>query len=442
MHGGLTASGVTGPATGTSGKALTTIATLNKKSFPVTSTPQLAYVLVEAQPTAAVADVRMPLNFGFVLDHSGSMRGEKVEQLREAVKLAIDQMADEDRVAVVVFNDSADVVAPNMAAADRDQLKDKVARIRAGGGTTMSRGMREGLHQIKAGLSGERMSRMLLLTDGQTFGDERDCVRLASDAASDGITVTALGLGDDWNEDLLDEIAAAGSGESDFIDAPDKIVPLFSQTVQRTQATVVHNAELILRLVSGVVPRQVWQVTPMISNLGYRPLSERDVQVALGEIDSQGGKSVLIELMIPPRPAGRYRIAQAEVTYDVPAQNVARAKVRSDILISFTQNAAEAKQYDPRIMNVAERVTAFKLQTRALEEAKLGNLSGATQKLRAAATRLLELGEQDLAQAALQEADNLEQQGAMSSAGTKKLRYETRKLTQKLVDKVLTDDEA
>jgi Ca-activated chloride channel family protein len=79
-------------------------------------------------------------------------------------------------------------------------------------------------------------------------------------------------------------------------------------------------------------------------------------------------------------------------------------------------------------------VTAFKLQTRALEEARLGNVAGATQKLRAAATRLLELGEEDLAQAALQEAENLETQGAMSSAGTKKLRYETRKLTQKLVD--------
>lgn len=432
----------TGSAASGTRQPLTTTATLNKKSFPVTSTPQLAYVLVEAQPTAAIANVRMPLNFGFVLDRSGSMRGEKVEQLREAVKLAIDQMADEDRVAVVVFNDSADVVAPSMVAADREQLKDKIARIRAGGGTTMSRGMREGLHQIKAGISGERMSRMLLLTDGQTFGDERDCVRLAGDAASDGITVTALGLGDDWNEDLLDEIAASGGGESDFIDAPNKIVPLFSQTVQRTQATVVHNAELILRLVSGVVPRQVWQVTPVISNLGYQPLSERDVQVSLDDIDTQDGKSVLIELMVPPRPAGRYRIAQAEVTYDVPAQSISGAKVRSDLLVSFTQDPVQAKQYDPRIMNVAERVTAFKLQTRALEEAKMGNVSGATQKLRAAATRLLELGEQDLAQAALQEADNLERQGAMSSAGTKKLRYETRKLTQKLVDETYTDDEA
>jgi Ca-activated chloride channel family protein len=83
-------------------------------------------------------------------------------------------------------------------------------------------------------------------------------------------------------------------------------------------------------------------------------------------------------------------------------------------------------------MNVVEKVTAFKLQTRALEEAKMGNVAGASQKLRAAATRLLELGEEDLAQSALDEAENLEKSGQMSSHGTKKLRYETRKLTQRL----------
>jgi Ca-activated chloride channel family protein len=408
--------------------------TLNKVNFPTTSTPQLAYVLIDVQPTAVVANVRMPLNFGFVLDHSGSMRGTKIEQLREAVKLAIDQMADEDMVSVAVFNDSADVVVPAMPAADRQGLKNKIDRIKAGGGTAISRGIDEGMSQISKGISASRISRMLLLTDGQTFGDEKKCVKLAGDAHAAGITINAFGLGDDWNEDLLDDITASGGGDADFIDTPDKIVPLFSQTVQRTQSLVVHNAEVILRLVSGVVPRQVWQVTPMMTNLGYQPLFERDVQVSLGEVDAQAGTSILVELMIPPRPAGRYRIAQAEVSYDVPARGVYAEKVRSDILVSFTQNAEAAKQYDSHVMNVAEKVTAFKLQTRALEEARLGNVAGATQKLRAAATRLLELGEKDLAAAALQEADNLETHGAMSSAGTKKLRYETRKLTQKLVD--------
>ena len=85
-------------------------------------------------------------------------------------------------------------------------------------------------------------------------------------------------------------------------------------------------------------------------------------------------------------------------------------------------------------MNIVEKVSAYDLQTRALAQAAQGDVPGATQKLRAAATRLLDMGEQELAQAALTEADNLEKQGSMSSSGTKKLRYETRKLTRRLID--------
>jgi len=184
--------------------------------------------------------------------------------------------------------------------------------------------------------------------------------------------------------------------------------------------------------VGGVVPRQVWQVTPHINNLGYTPIGEHDVQVPLGDLDAEEGKALLVELLLPPRQPGRYRIAQTEVTYDLPLQNVIGARARSDVIISYTTDALQAEQYNAGVMNLIEKVTAYKLQTRALAEAEMGNIQGATQKLRAAATRLLELGETDLAEAASQEAANLEQSGQMSSSGTKKLRYQTRKLTQKL----------
>ncbi len=408
--------------------------TLSKTSLPVTSTQQLAYVLIEAMPTESIANMRMPLNFGFVLDHSGSMSGAKIEQLRDAVALALDHMTTEDLVSLTIFNDRSDVILESTAVSDPQRLKAQVARIRAGGGTTISKGMDKGLREIEKGLSSERVSRMLLLSDGQTYGDEIKCVQLARDAGGKGVPVVALGLGHDWNEDLLDEIAMASAGVSEFVDQPDEIVPFFSQTVQSTQQMVVQNAQMTLRLAANVVPRQVWQVVPLIANLGYQPISDRDVQVALGEVEAKVGKALLVELLLPPRPAGKYRIAQAEVAYDVPAQGLVGEKVRSDILLSFTHDPEEAKQYDTNVMNIVEKVTAFKLQTRALDEAKAGNIAGATQKLRAAATRLLDLGEESLATAALKEADNLEKQGSMSSEGTKKLRYETRKLTQKLTD--------
>jgi Ca-activated chloride channel family protein len=189
---------------------------------------------------------------------------------------------------------------------------------------------------------------------------------------------------------------------------------------------------MVLRLANGVTPRQVWQVLPMISNLGYRPLSDRDVQVMLGDLEKGQPRSLLVELLVGPRPAGSYRIAQAEISYDVPGLKLVGEKVKTDILLDFTADPAQAKAYDAEVMNIVEKVTAFKLQTRALEEAKMGNVAGASQTLRAAATRLLEMGEEDLAQSAMEEAENLEKSGQMSSYGTKKLRYQTRKLTQRL----------
>jgi Ca-activated chloride channel family protein len=100
--------------------------------------------------------------------------------------------------------------------------------------------------------------------------------------------------------------------------------------------------------------------------------------------------------------------------------------------VQYSDDPWAGTQTDARVMNVVEKVSAHRLQTRALQEAQAGNIPGATVKLRAAATRLLNMGEDELAEAALQEAENLERQGQLSAAGTKKLRYETRKLTQKL----------
>lgn len=405
---------------------------LNKASLPAMNSQQLVYVLIEAQPTAGAAQIQMPLNLSLVLDKSGSMQGKKIQNLREAAKLVVDRLGPQDTISIVAFSDRKYLIADNQPVTDREDLKKKIDRIRDGGGTAISGGMSQGLVELEKRLGDDRISRMLLLTDGQTFGDEKQCLKLAQNAGAKGIVVNSLGLGDDWNEDLLDDISEASGGKADFIDSPDKIIAFFQQAVQSMQDTVIQNGQVILRLANGVTPRQVWQVMPMISNLGYRPLSDRDVQVTLGEMEKGQPRSLLVELLIGPRPAGRYRIAQAEISYDVPGLKLVGEKVKTDILLDVTSDASLAKQYDPEVMNIVEKVTAFKLQTRALEEAKLGNVAGASQKLRAAATRLLEMGEDELAQSALEEADNLEKTGQMSSHGTKKLRYETRKLTQRL----------
>lgn len=420
---------------------LSLMTTLNKANVPVTSTQQLIYVLIEAKPSEIVSQTRMSLNFGFVLDHSGSMRGDKIERLKDAMVLALGKLAKDDVVSVTVFNDRSQTIAKSAPYSSQGTLVSQIRRLRAGGGTQMSRGLSLGLREVYGKFAEDRVNQVVLLTDGQTYGDESQCEKLAKEAGEHKIPIQALGLGDDWNEDLLDEIGLLSAGDSDLIESADEIVPLFSQTVERSQKAVIRNVQMVLRLVSGVVPRQVWQVTPVIANLGYRPIGEHDVQVQLGELDAELGKAVLIEMLLPPRKAGRYRVAQAEVTFDLPQQGMTGASTRSDIVVTYTGDSQLVRAYDARLMNLVEKVTAYKLQTRALDQAREGNIDGATQKLRAAATRLLELGEVDLAEAAEAEADNLERSGQMSSSGTKKLRYQTRKLTQRLPELPDTDEE-
>lgn len=413
---------------------VTLIVQTNRPAFPATGSTQLAYVLVEARPTGTVARVRMPLNFAFVLDHSGSMAGAKLANLKAAAKLAVDRLGPGDLVSIVIFDDKVQVLVPSRPADNPVALKREIDGIRDGGGTEMSRGMRAGLDELRKGMSPGRVSRMLLLTDGETFGDEEVCRKLAAEAGRNGIPIIALGLGEDWNEKLLDDIAEASKGVSDFIPdrEPEAILKSFEEHVRTAQATAIQNAQFILRLVPGVIPRAVWRVTPMIAKLGHRALSDRDVQVTLGDMDVGQGQSVLVELLLPPRAPGTYRVAQAEISYDIAALGHLGRKAKADIVLEFTQDMARASQVNPPVMNIVEKVTAHRLQTQALDEAAVGNIAGATQKLRAAATRLLELGEEELARTALEEAQRLEEGKGLSSAGTKKLRYETRKLTQKL----------
>jgi Ca-activated chloride channel family protein len=391
-------------------------------------TAQVAYLLIKAQPQASTTSASTPINFCMVLDRSGSMEGPKMYNLKRAVNEVIATLQPDDQVAVVAFDETADVIVPLQPAADKVALKNRIEALRVQGGTAMSTGLQAGVDQLRSNLSSNRVSHLLLLTDGQTWGDEDDCRAFAQELGQMGVPITALGLGDEWNERLLDDLAAATGGTSDYIANPQDIGQSFKRAAQVAHATVVRNGRLLVRLANGVGPRAVYRVTPVIANLGYQPISEREISVDLGDIQSDTGASLLVELFIPARGAGEYRIAQAELTYDVPHEQRLDQRVRAEALLQITADA-HAPQADPRIMNIVERVTAFKLQTRALDEATAGNTSGATQKLRSAATRLLDLGELELADTMNRAADAMETGSGPSAADQKELTYRTRRLT-------------
>lgn len=405
-------------------------AALARPFLAATTTPQVAYILLEVQPAPQMTQVRIPVNVCFVLDRSGSMKGEKIERLRQAVVKAIEQLDQQDNIAIVIFDHRTEVIVPAQPVRNRATILDLVHRIRDAGGTRIAPAVEKGLNELQKMPTGVR--RLILLTDGQTE-HEKECLLRAEDAGRLGIPITALGIGKDWNEDLLIEMANRSKGVADYIAQPSEIVNYFQHTVQRAQQTVIQNGVLTLRLVQGVTPRAVWQVTPLIDNLGYQPISDRAVSVNLGELESSQARALLIELLIDPRPLGTYRIGQVELSYDVPALQLVGEKARVDIMLTFTTDAAQLQQLNPAVMNIVEKVSAFKLQTRALQDLAAGNVSGATQKLKSAVTRLLNQGEVELAATMQQEIANLEQQGQMSSEGQKTIKFQGRK-TVRLTD--------
>jgi len=275
---------------------------------------------------------------------------------------------------------------------------------------------------------------MLLLTDGQTWEDEQECRDLADQCRMVGIPINVLGMGvgagSDWDPRLLEDLAQNSGGEWMVVESPEDVSAVFEKTLQAMKGTAVTNAHLTMRLVEGVAPRSVWRVVPLISRLGHQAVSVHDVQVFLGDIQHGAGQSILADLLLPPRQAGTYRLIQADISYDVPGTGLENQRVDIDVVVPFTDDAVQANQTDGRLMNMIERVVAHRLQTQALDEVAAGDAQRATQRLRAAATRLLELGEDEMAQQASEQAEKIEQGGQMDPAAAQKMRYETKRLSE------------
>jgi Ca-activated chloride channel homolog len=409
---------------------------MSKDSLPITGGEQALYALVDIKTGGGASFGSMPANLGLVLDRSGSMDGEKMDNLKEAVGYVADHLSDKDLVSVTIFDDQVESLIPNQPAKNREDIKSKVARVIPRGGTQISDGLKTGMAEVKKGYSRDRVNRVLLLTDGQTWDDEDACMKLAGFVGKQGIAITSIGIGDEWNEKLLLQIAERSHGDSHWIQNPISILDVFRQEVEGMQSVAAVNLKVTARLSQGVKPVKVYSTIPMITDVSKKAVSGQGVVVDLGSLDGKKGQAVLIEARVPSQKAGKFRLGIIEVTYDVPSQGIKGKSIKTDLFVNFTPDAAAAAKVNAEVMNLAEKVSAFKLQTRALSEAEAGNIAAATQKLQAAATVLLNMGEDELAKAAEREILSLKKTGVLSPAGTKKLEYGTRKLTQALTEAI------
>jgi Ca-activated chloride channel homolog len=406
-------------------------ATLNRSVIPVLDVPQLIFVLAELVPAQNTPAERLPINFCLVLDRSGSMMGEKLRTMKEAVKSVIDQLASDDILSIVTFESRPEILVASQTVGDKKVLKQLVDKIQDGGGTNVAEALRASLKLVLENHRENEVRRIILLTDGEATDRQQDSFDLADEAGLLGIPILCLGFGEDWNVDFLLEIAdrsilaLPGShiGFANYIPSPDDAVKIFLDTY-RSMKVVAQDAVVGMQTASGVDVRRIWQTTPNIQEVTTAVADGRLINLPVGLLD-ESGAAFLAEILVPPRLAGSVRIVQLHASYHLPGMEIVRQDV--DLVVEYSADPVSAASVNEHVTSFVEKVQAYKLQSQALEEAESGDLGSATRKLRQAVTILLSHGEDQLAKQITLEADQLEQTGVISSKGKKTILLTSRK---------------
>jgi len=386
---------------------------------------QAFYVLLDVTPATDLPASRLPLNLCLVLDRSTSMQGMRLQQVKEGTRQIVDRLNEGDALAVVVFSDRAEVILPSQRDVDKAMAKSIASTIQPSGGTEMLQGLTVGLKELERNRSPESVNHLILLTDGQTYGDEAECLAKTEWAGLHQISLTTMGIGSDWNENLLDQMAIASGGTSVYIDSPRKVVDVFKAAIRGLSSVVARELTMSINPMTGVTLHEAFQVTPHIQRLDIQ--AEKAV---LGPLGTGHGKTLLMEFRVGPESVpSKKRLMRVTIDGDVPGQANRRTWEWADIFSEFTAKIEGNVEIPPAIVTALGKLAIFKMQEKAMSDLESGRISAATQRLETMATRLLNLGETDLARAALLEAGRLARTGDLSAEGRKKIRYGTRALS-------------
>lgn len=422
----------------TAGAAIDLELRLSAGSVPLADTPHVLYALLTLRPREAQTQRRRPLNLALVVDRSTSMRGERLTQVIAAVDLLLDKLAAEDMLSLVSFSDRAEVVLPaaalgvaaqsanpETAAAWRDPRR-RLRAVVASGGTEIYQGLSAGLGQLARGVSEGATSHLILLTDGRTYGDEADCLRLAEEAAARGVGLTAFGLGADWNDTFLDALVAPSGGQSHFIEGPDDVLPHLESRLQGLGAIHARNLTLRRTWPAQLTLRQGFKLAPFA-----QPLPDAD-PIPLGDLEGRSAVSVLLEFLIPPQSyPSRFQLP-FEVRYTTAGGAAETAGRRVQVMAQSRPATEVVPAPTATLIEAVRRHNLYRMQEKAWDDAQSGRLDTAAVRMSRLTARYMETGDLRLARQAQLEAQQLAHLGAMSPEGRKLLKYGTRSLMGQL----------
>jgi len=299
---------------------------------------------------------RRPVNLSVVLDRSGSMGSQqKIENARAAVRALIDQLQRGDFFSLVIYDEEVEVLCPSARVRDRERLRRIVDEISPRGWTNLGGGLLEGIREAERHAREDYVNRVILLSDGLANRGITDPARLGkftARAARRGISLTTMGVGWDFNENLMVSLAEKGGGNYYFIESPRDLASVFRREFDLMGDVVAAGAVIELHLDIDVRVRDV---------VGYSFHNNGDhCSIPIGDLVAGEERSIIVELELPAGK-GTKRLAAGSVSAG-----------RSGPSSSFTTSVAYAEDLArverERDLNVQARADVA-LSTRQVEEA-------------------------------------------------------------------------
>lgn len=344
---------------------------------------------------------RTPVNVAFVIDRSGSMQGVRIAQAREAAIAALKRLDPNDIASVVIFDNQIDVLVPAQPVADQSVFADRIRQVAARGSTAIHAGVLGGAGEVRRFKDSRRLNRIVLLSDGlANVGPSRpdEFARLGRDLLGEGISVSTIGLGLDYNEDLMLELARASDGNHTFVGEATDLIQVFNREFDDVLASCAQTVSIDIELRPGV--RAVRALSRDAS------IDGRHAQFRLNQIYQATEHYVLLEVEVDQEIAtsGEKDLGRVRVAYTSPQDGSAQT-LDAGISGRFSASDAETKTSGDNVV--------------------LGSvLEQTTRERSAAAIRLRDQGKHEEARALLQQnVTEIDAYAAAAPALSERLRY-------------------
>jgi len=275
-----------------------------------------------------------PVNVGLIIDKSGSMQGEKIRRAKEAAIMAVKRLRNQDILSVVTYDYDAKVLLPATKAQDREKIIAAIEQLTAGGQTALFDGLKTGAKEVRKFLDPTRVNRMVLVSDGlanvgpstpQALGS------LATSLSQENMTITTIGLGLGYNEDLMTQLAQKSDGNHAFAKNAQDLLTFFDHEFGDILSVVAQEVKVTINAADGIRPVRVLA--------READIQEKEITIKLNQLYSEQEKYILVELEIPATPTNTERqIASVTVAYRNMDTNT-NEHLTNTIAATFTNSA-------------------------------------------------------------------------------------------------------